>query len=152
MERIALKRVLSYVKQTASPGSLHETGCSGLVHWDDPEGWDEMGEGLGMGEGLRMGEKKVGVLMNNLRTKPLWVSIKVISPKLHAFNLVTKGLVIQTIEPRSSCVYNIPRDVEYLGDTSVLSHSFYIIIENSSRLSDLAKIRSLLYAVCIFNL
>ena len=27
----------------ASPGSMHETGCSGLVHWDDPEGWD--GEG-----------------------------------------------------------------------------------------------------------
>ena len=24
----------------ASPGSMHETGCSGLVHWDDPEGWD----------------------------------------------------------------------------------------------------------------
>ena len=22
---------------------MHETGCSGLVHWDDPEGWD--GEG-----------------------------------------------------------------------------------------------------------
>ena len=20
---------------------MHETGCSGLVHWDDPEGWDE---------------------------------------------------------------------------------------------------------------
>ena len=27
------------------PGSMHETGCSGLVHWDDPEGWD--GEGAG---------------------------------------------------------------------------------------------------------
>ena len=31
------------MKQIASPGSMHETGCSGLVHWDDPEGWD--GEG-----------------------------------------------------------------------------------------------------------
>ena len=30
--------ILSYVKQIASPGSMHETGCSGLVHWDDPEG------------------------------------------------------------------------------------------------------------------
>ena len=19
---------------------MHETGCSGLVHWDDPEGWN----------------------------------------------------------------------------------------------------------------
>ena len=35
--------ILSYVKQIASPGSMHETGCSGLVHRDDPEGWD--GEG-----------------------------------------------------------------------------------------------------------
>ena len=39
--------ILSYVKQIASPGSMHETGCSGLVHWDDPEGWD--GEGGGRG-------------------------------------------------------------------------------------------------------
>ena len=31
--------ILSYVKWIASPGSMHETGCSGLVHWDDPEGW-----------------------------------------------------------------------------------------------------------------
>ena len=43
---MALKHVyLSYVKQTASPGSMHNTGCLGLVHWDDPEGGD--GEGGG---------------------------------------------------------------------------------------------------------
>ena len=24
---------------------MHETGCSGLVHWDDPEGWDGKGGG-----------------------------------------------------------------------------------------------------------
>ena len=38
-------RKLSHVKQIASPGSMHKIGCSGLVHWDDPEGWD--GEGGG---------------------------------------------------------------------------------------------------------
>ena len=27
---------------------MHEAGCSGLVHWDDPEGWD--GEGAGLGQ------------------------------------------------------------------------------------------------------
>ena len=37
--------MVSYVKQIASPGSMHETGCSGPMHWDDPEGWD--GEGGG---------------------------------------------------------------------------------------------------------
>ena len=31
--------MLLYVKEIASPGLMHETGCSGLVHWDDPEGW-----------------------------------------------------------------------------------------------------------------
>ena len=30
---------ISYVKQVTSPGLMHDTGCSGLVHWDDPEGW-----------------------------------------------------------------------------------------------------------------
>ena len=34
---------ISYVKQIACPGLMHDAGCSGLVHWDDPEGWD--GEG-----------------------------------------------------------------------------------------------------------
>ena len=29
---------LSYVKRIASPGLMHDTGCSGLVHWDDPGG------------------------------------------------------------------------------------------------------------------
>ena len=41
--------ILSYVKQIASPGLMHETGCSVLVHWDNPEGWDEEGGGFRMG-------------------------------------------------------------------------------------------------------
>ena len=43
--------ILSHVKQIASPGSMHETRCSGLVHWDDPEGW----MGREVGGGFRMG-------------------------------------------------------------------------------------------------
>ena len=31
-------RVLSRVKQITSPGLMHES--LGLVHWEDPEGWD----------------------------------------------------------------------------------------------------------------
>ena len=38
---------LSHVKRIASPGSMHDTGWSGLVHWDDPERW--YGEGCGRG-------------------------------------------------------------------------------------------------------
>ena len=36
------------MKQIASPDSMHETGCSGLVHWNDPEGWDGEGGGRGV--------------------------------------------------------------------------------------------------------
>ena len=32
--------ILSYVKQIISPGSMHETGCLGLVHCNDPGRWD----------------------------------------------------------------------------------------------------------------
>ena len=39
------------MKQIASPGSMHETGCSGLVHWDDPEGWDGEGGGREVQDG-----------------------------------------------------------------------------------------------------
>ena len=31
---------ISCMKRVASPGSMHDTGCLGLVHWDDPEGWN----------------------------------------------------------------------------------------------------------------
>ena len=46
--------ILPYVKQVASPGSMHETRCSGLVHWDDPEGWDGEGGGRGVEDGELM--------------------------------------------------------------------------------------------------
>ena len=43
--------IISYMKRVASPGSMHDAGCLGLVHWDDPEGWygEEEGEGFRMG-------------------------------------------------------------------------------------------------------
>ena len=46
--------LLSYVKQIATPGSMHEAGCSGLVHWDDPEGWNKEGGGRGVLDGEYM--------------------------------------------------------------------------------------------------
>ena len=35
-----------------SPGSMHETGCSGLVNWNDPQG----SEGREVGGGFRIGD------------------------------------------------------------------------------------------------
>ena len=37
--RKALKHIISFMKRVASPGSMHDTGRLGLVHWVDPEGW-----------------------------------------------------------------------------------------------------------------
>ena len=46
--------ILSYVKRIAGLGLMHETGCSGLVHWDDPGGWDGEGGGSGVLAGEHM--------------------------------------------------------------------------------------------------
>ena len=35
----------------ASPGLMHNTGCLGLVHWDEPEGWYGEGRGTGVQDG-----------------------------------------------------------------------------------------------------
>ena len=41
------------MKRVASPGSMHDTGCLGLVHWDDPEGWYGEGGGKRVQDGER---------------------------------------------------------------------------------------------------
>ena len=48
---------ISCMKRVASPGSMHDTGCWGLVHGDDPE------EGMGReeGGGFRMGNTGIPV-------------------------------------------------------------------------------------------
>ena len=47
--------IISYMKQIASPDSMHDTGCLGLVHQDDPEGWYREGGGRrGSGWGTRV--------------------------------------------------------------------------------------------------
>ena len=43
---------MSCVERDASPGSVHDAGCLGLVHWEGPGGWYGEGgreEGSGWG-------------------------------------------------------------------------------------------------------
>ena len=42
------------MKRVASPGSMHDTGCLGLVHCDDPEGRYEDGGGRRVQDGEHM--------------------------------------------------------------------------------------------------
>ena len=46
--------IISYKKRIASSGSMQDTGCLGLVHWDDPEGWYGEGGGRGVHDGEHM--------------------------------------------------------------------------------------------------
>ena len=46
--------IISYMKQITSPGSMQDTGCLGLVHWDDPEGWYGEGGERGVQDGEHM--------------------------------------------------------------------------------------------------
>ena len=43
--------IISYKKQITSPDSMQDTGCLGLVHWDDPEGWYREGGGRRVQDG-----------------------------------------------------------------------------------------------------
>ena len=45
---------ISCMKRVSSPGSMHDTGCLGLVHWDDPEGWYGEGGGRTVQDGEHM--------------------------------------------------------------------------------------------------
>ena len=40
--------IISYMKRVTSPGSMHDTGCLGLVHGNDPEGCCGEGDGRGV--------------------------------------------------------------------------------------------------------
>ena len=46
--------IISYKKRIASPGSMQDTGSLGLVHRDDPEGWDREGGEMGVQDGEHM--------------------------------------------------------------------------------------------------
>ena len=56
--------IISCKKQVASLGSMQDTGCLGLVHWDDPERWYGEGGGSG-GSGL------------GTRVHPWWIHVDV---------------------------------------------------------------------------
>ena len=65
---MALKRVLSYVKRIASPGSMHDIGSLGLVNWDDPEGWYGEVGGRGVQDGEHPWRIHVNVWQNQYNT------------------------------------------------------------------------------------
>ena len=54
--------IVLYVKRITSPGLMHNTGCSGLLHWDDPQVcYGEGGGRGGSGWGTRVHPWKIHV-------------------------------------------------------------------------------------------
>ena len=58
--------ILSYVKQISSPGSMHDTRCSGLVHWiTQRDGMRrEVGGGFRIGTHVHLWQIHVNVWQN----------------------------------------------------------------------------------------
>ena len=71
------------MKQIASPGSMHDTGRLGLVHWDDPEGW----YGEGGGKGVQDGEHVYACGRFMLMYVKINTNCKVINLQLKQINL-----------------------------------------------------------------
>ena len=46
--------IISYMRRVASPGLRNNTGCLGLMHWDDPGGWYGEGGGRRVQDGEHM--------------------------------------------------------------------------------------------------
>ena len=56
---------ISCMKRDASPGLMQDTGCLGLVHWDDPEGWGgRREEGSGWGTRVYLWQIHVDICQN----------------------------------------------------------------------------------------
>ena len=58
-------------RSNTSPGSMHDTGCLGLVHWDDTEGWDGEGDGRGAQNGEHM-YTRGGFMSMYGKTNTIW--------------------------------------------------------------------------------
>ena len=83
--------IISYIKRVTSPGSMHDTGCLGLVHWDDPEGWYREGGGRRVHDGEHMYTCGKFMLIppgRSIETKPRFITfifLQVFKIKLHFF-------------------------------------------------------------------
>ena len=51
---------------------MHDTGCLGLVHWDDPEGWYEEGGGRRVQDGEHMYTSGVSISIFGKTNTILW--------------------------------------------------------------------------------
>ena len=70
--------IISYMKRVTSPGWMHDTGCLGLVHWDNPEGWNGEGGGRRVQDGEHMsmyGKIHVNVWQNQYNIVKIHVNV-----------------------------------------------------------------------------
>ena len=74
--------IISYMERVTSPGSMHDTGCLGLVQWDDPEGMvrgRRREEGSGWGTRVYLWRIHVDIWQNQYTNVKLKNKIKKIN-------------------------------------------------------------------------
>ena len=54
IETLQARREWQDILKVMKENNLHDAGCLGLVHWDDPEGWYGEGEGRRVRDGEHM--------------------------------------------------------------------------------------------------
>ena len=77
------------MKRDASPGSVHDAGCLGLVRWEGPGGWyGEVGREEGSGWKKKKNNKNKIMSFKNKRNKDKYVYWQL---KGHIFSLAKKN-------------------------------------------------------------
>ena len=100
--------IISHMKRVVSPGSMHDTGCLGRVHWDDPEGW--YGEGGGRrvqdGEHIYLWRIHFDIWQNQYNIVKLKNKIKLKKKNTHTYTASMKYEL--SFPENSSFVHSCP--------------------------------------------
>ena len=64
---------------------MHDAGCLGLVHWDDPEGWYGEGGGKRVQDGEHMRNKGIKKIKNKINKIKMNNPIKKLTKALNTF-------------------------------------------------------------------
>ena len=95
---------ISCMKRVTSPGLMHDTGCLGLVHWDDPEGWygEEGGrreEGSGWGTCVYLWRIHFDIWLNQYNIVKLKNKIKINKKTIFQNKVKKKSFIIVYLSP-----------------------------------------------------
>ena len=154
---------MSCMKRVASPGSMHDTGCLGLVHWDDPEGWygDALLQGIFLTQGLNPcllhwqvdslplmppGKQPPppSAMLCPISREPSDWGVSVSSPQ----DLTESEPCTHLLLSSTCCAEGLPVRVLWLGDFSANTGRSQVMASTSPNGRDIKSIYSLCFSKC----